>query len=723
MIKQTHNTEKKILTLKKLIMTKFFSSIKKYTNLAFKTLLFIITVIIILFLFPSQGKFRYEFQKGSPWKHQNLIAPFNFAIQKSDKEISAEKDSIINNFKPYFKFDNKIQKSQLNLFHKNFNNNWGNYKHKNIPKHKLKIFKTESLNYCDSILNNIYNNGVVQFSEILKQTKKGSSIIVVKNNVAEERDISKVFTPKISYKYLKQDISEKFKNSKNSSEKIDFLNSLKLYEYVVPNLFYDEKTSNKIKQNLINDLSLTKGMVQAGELIVTKGEIINSKKFLILKSLKSEYEKSLGSSTNYHFILLGQIILIFTSVLVLFLFLYNFRKEILRHNIKTTFILLLVLLMVFASSMILKSDTISLNIIPFAILPIIISTFYDDRLALFIHTITILLIGFIVPNGFEFVFLQFIAGIVAIFSLSQIHRRGQLFLSSILVIISYCIVYFGMAIIQEGNIHEINLYNFAWFTGNGLLLLSAYPLIYLFEKMFGFLSDISLMELSDTNNQLLRELAEKAPGSFQHSLQVASLAEEAIFKLGGNPLLVRTGALYHDIGKSLNPEYFTENQIAGTNPHDKLSFEKSAEIIIGHVTKGVELAKKNKLPHQIISFIETHHGTTQAKYFYRSFVNKYPDKEVDVKKYTYPGPAPFSKETAVLMMADSVEAASRSLKVYTDKTINDIIDTIIDSQISEGQLNNVEFTFKDITTIKNIFKNKIKNIYHTRIEYPEENNT
>ncbi|MCK5823668.1 MAG: HDIG domain-containing protein [Bacteroidales bacterium] len=702
-------------------MTKFFNTLKKYYNIAFKTLLFVITVIIILFLFPTQGKFRFEFQKGSPWKHQNLIAPFNFAIQKSDKEITIEKDSILNNFKPYFKFDNEIQKKQLDLFHKNFNNNWKNYNTKNTSKAKSNVLKTEYLTYCDSLLNNIYINGVVQFSEILQQTKKGSSIIVVKNNVAEERDISKIFTPKISYNYIKQNISKEFKTYKKSSERINFLNSLKLYEYVVPNLFYDEETSNKIKQNLINDLSLTKGMVQAGELIVTKGEIINTKKFLILKSLKSEYEKSLGSSTNYHLILLGQIILIFASVLVLFLFLYNFRKEILKHNIKTTFILLLVLITVITASMVIKSNVISLYVVPFAILPIIISTFYDDRLALFIHTITILLIGFIVPNGFEFVFLQFIAGIIAIFSLSQIHRRGQLFLSSILVIISYCIVYFGMAIIQEGNIREINLYNFAWFAGNGLLLLSAYPLIYLFEKLFGFLSDISLMELSDTNNQLLRELAEKAPGSFQHSLQVASLAEEAIFKLGGNPLLVRTGALYHDIGKSFNPQYFIENQVAENNPHDKLSFEKSAQIIIEHVTKGVEIAKKNGLPHQIISFIETHHGTTKTKYFYRSFINKYPDKEVDVSKFTYPGPAPFTKETAVLMMADSVEAASRSLKIYTDETINELVDNIIDAQISEGQLDNVELTFKDITTIKNIFKNKIKNIYHTRIEYPEEN--
>ena len=709
------------------MMVKFFSTIKKYYNIAFKTLLFVITVILILFLFPTQGKFRFEFQKGMPWKHDNLIAPFNFAIQKSDKEISGEKDSVLNNFKPYFKFDNKIQKNQLDLFHKNFNTNWKSYtekkQYKNLSKNKLEEIKTDCNNYCDSILNYIYSNGVVQFSEILEQTKKGSSIIVVKNNVAEERDVAKIFTPKISYNYIKQNISEKFSTNNKSSKKIDFLNSLKLYDYVVPNLFYDEETSNKIKQNLINNISLSKGMVQAGELIVTKGEIINSKKFLILKSLKSEYEKSLGTSTNYHLILFGQIILIFASVLVLFLFLYNFRKEILKHNLKTTFILLLVLLSVLTASVVIKSNMISLYVIPFAILPIIISTFYDDRLALFIHTITILLIGFIVPNGFEFVFLQFIAGIVAIFSLSQIHRRGQLFVSSILVIISYCIVYFGMAIIQEGNIREINLYNFAWFAGNGLLLLSAYPLIYLFEKLFGFLSDITLMELSDTNNELLRELAEKAPGSFQHSLQVANLSEEAIFKLGGNPLLVRTGALYHDIGKSFNPQYFIENQVAGINPHDKLSFEKSAQIIIEHVTKGVEIAKKHKLPYQIISFIETHHGTTKTKYFYHSFINKYPDKKVDISKFTYPGPAPFSKETAVLMMADSVEAASRSLKVYTDETINELIDKIIDTQINEGQLDNVELTFKDITTIKNIFKNKIKNIYHTRIEYPEENST
>ncbi len=707
------------------MMNKFFNTIKSYYNFAFKTLLFVITVIIILFLFPTQGKFRYEFQKGSPWKHDNLIAPFNFAIQKPDKEIKLEKDSILNNFKPYFKFDNKIQKTQIDLFHKNFDTNWKSYidkQHKKLSNKKLEKIKTDYNKFCDSILNHIYLNGVVQFSQILAQTKKGSSIIVVKNNIAEERDISKIFTPKISYNYIKQNIKEHFNTNRDYSSAIDFLNSLKLYDYVVPNLFYDKETSNKVKKDFINNISLTKGMIQSGELIIAKGEIINSQKFLILKSLKSEYEKSLGTSTNYHLILLGQIILIFASVLVLFLFLFHFRRDILRHNLKTAFILLLVVLTVFIASVVIKSNIISLYVVPFAILPIIISTFYDDRLALFIHTITILLIGFLAPNGFEFVFLQFIAGIVAIFSLTKIHRRGQLFVSSILVVLSYCIVYFGMTIIQEGNIHEINLYNFAWFAGNGLLLLSAYPLIYLFEKLFGFLSDITLMELSDTNNELLRELAEKAPGSFQHSLQVASLSEEATFKIGGNPLLVRTGALYHDIGKSFNPQYFTENQVAGINPHDKLSFEKSAQIIIGHVTKGVEIAKKHGLPDQIISFIETHHGTTKTKYFYRSFINKYPDKEVDTSKFTYPGPAPFSKETAVLMMADAVEAASRSLKIYTDETINELVDKIIDSQIKEGQFNNVELTFKNITTIKNIFKNKIKNIYHTRIEYPEENN-
>jgi hypothetical protein len=362
-----------------------------------------------------------------------------------------------------------------------------------------------------------------------------------------------------------------------------------------------------------------------------------------------------------------------------------------------------------------------LYVVPFALIPIIIKTFYDARLALFIHIITVLLVGFFAPNGFEFVFLSFIAGIIAIFSLTNLYRRGKLFLSAGLVILTYSFVYFGLAITQEGNFSGIEYRNFLYFAFNGSLILLAFPLIYLFEKIFGFVSDLTLMELSDSNQKLLRNLAEKAPGTFQHSLQVANLAEEAIRKIGGNPLLVRTGALYHDIGKMNNPVYFIENQRTGFNPHDMHEFDESANIIISHVKDGVELAKKHSLPDQLIDFIRTHHGTTKVQYFYRSYIKKFPDKDVDVNMFTYPGPKPYSKEMAVLMMADSVEAASRSLSDINEEKIGILVESIISDQMNDGQFDYVDINFKDITEIKTLFKDKLMNIYHARIKYPEKN--
>jgi hypothetical protein len=329
-----------------------------------------------------------------------------------------------------------------------------------------------------------------------------------------------------------------------------------------------------------------------------------------------------------------------------------------------------------------------------------------------------LIIGFWVPNGFEFVFLSFVAGIIAIFTLSNNYRRGKLFLSAVLVVATYCIVYLGISIIQEGNMSKIEWIKFLWFAANGLLVLSSYPLIYIFERIFGFLSDATLIELSDTNQPLLRKLAEMAPGTFQHSLQVSNLAEEVIIKIGGSPLLVRAGALYHDIGKMENPHYFIENQVPGVNYHDKLKFVESAEIIIGHTTKGVEIARKNNLPESIINFIRTHHGTTTVQYFYRSYLKQNPDSVSEIERFRYPGPRPVSKEEAVLMMADSVEAASRSLKEINESTLADLVEYIINLQIADDQFAEANITFRDIREIKSIFKKKLRTIYHIRIEYP-----
>jgi len=415
---------------------------------------------------------------------------------------------------------------------------------------------------------------------------------------------------------------------------------------------------------------------------------------------------------------IGKLMLVLTSLLLIFLFLWNFRREVLYDTRSTLFILLTVILMVLAASITLRYDLISLYVMPFTLVPVILRTFFDARLALFVHIVTVILVGFFAPNSYLFVLLNVFAGMVAIYSLTNLYRRSKLVFTAFLVVLTYVVIYFGAAIVQEGNFNTIEWKYFAWFGYNGILILISYPLIYIFEKAFGLISDTTLMELSDTNQPLLRKLAEIAPGTFQHSLQVANLAEEAAHKTGGNPLLVRTGALYHDIGKLEEPLYYIENQSTGNNPHDNLEFEQSARIIIGHVAKGVDIAHKNSLPEPLIDFIRTHHGTSTVQYFYKSFLKKYPEEEVDVMKFSYPGPKPFSREMAIVMMADSVEAASRSLKEINDQTLDKLVESIIHTQMMEEQFNDANISFRDITAIKEVFRKRLNNIHHARIAYP-----
>jgi len=407
-------------------------------------------------------------------------------------------------------------------------------------------------------------------------------------------------------------------------------------------------------------------------------------------------------------------------ILMLFYFyLIQYRPEIARDNREITFLLMLMVLTVLMASSVLHIDKFNLYLVPFCLMPVIVRSFFDSRTAIFTYLLTLVIIGFEAPNGFEFMFLEVIAGTVAVFSLVNLQNRSQLFVSMLIVFSAYSLSYFSLAAMQEGDIRNINLVMFAWFGGSVGLTLLAYPLIYLFEKVFGFISDVTLLEMNNTDHRLLRRMSSEAPGTFQHSLQVSNLAESAIYEIGGNALLVRTGALYHDIGKLYAPMYFIENQVSGVNPHDDLSFEESAKIIISHVIKGVELAKKHGLPEQLIDFIRTHHGTSTVQYFYRSYLKNFPTGDLGQQYFSYPGPKPFTKEMAVLMMADSVEAASRSLKEYTAQTVGDLVDRIIDHQFSEGQFENAAITLRDIAEVRSLFKKKLVNIYHARIEYPD----
>ncbi|MDX2444256.1 MAG: HDIG domain-containing protein [Bacteroidales bacterium] len=713
-------------------MKRFIELIKKSYKGIIKTLMLIVSIMIIVYIFPREAKFRFEFSKGKPWMYEDLFAEYNVPIYKSELELTSERDSILQQYIPFFMVDNTVFEEQMLNFNVAFENHWRSYisKKYNIDEPSsgrarlaanLNQTRVKYLEFASGILSFIYSKGVLDAAEILpSEDVEVFPVFVVNDNLAEEFNYTDLFTQKKAYEYSVDQIGKyNSENRRENSQASDFYKGLNLSDFIYPNLFYDEVKSETEKQSLLDRISLTAGMIQQGERIISRGEVVTASKYRVLESMKREYENRSGTTVNRMMILLGQIILVAAIMSMLYLFLYHFRRETFLNNSHTFFVLLLIILFVVLIRLAVSSNGISYYFVPLVIVPIIIRTFFDSRLALFIYMILLMITGFLVPDSFEFVFLNFIAGIVAIFSMTNVYKRSIFFFTAGILFLTYSILYLGMGIIQEGNLNNIDWYNFAWFGGNCALILLSYPLIFVFEKTFGFLSDATLLEIADTNQPLLRDLAEKAPGTFQHSLQVANLSEYACRTVGGNPLLVRTAALYHDIGKMKDPLYFIENQSGGYNPHDSLNFEDSAAIIIGHVTKGVEIANKNKIPEPLIDFIRTHHGTTKVQYFYRSFIKSYPEELVDDKKFSYPGPRPFTKEMAILMMADSVEAASRSLKDVDGKAINDLVDKIIDSQFEEGQFNESPITLVDITRIKGIFKKRLSNIYHVRIEYPE----
>lgn len=705
-------------------MGKYLRWIRQNLSYIYRFFLTIATIILIILLFPNVGNFKYEYQKGKPWMHETLLAPFDFSIQKTEKEIKDDRDSILAHFSPYFKVDTSVYAGVVQNFNKSFERKWKNFeksnefKKLNYSDRRRDAEKLLAFNYLKTNLSSIYQKGISDFQEYQKQvsTVLPKQINKSRNNVSELVNSESIYSPRSAYEYLNSQFKKDFKNQTLQS----FIQNLNLDNYLKTNLIYDSKMSDQVKNSMLSNVSLNKGIVKSGTRVALVGDIIDDNTFIVLESLRKEYETILGSSQSHYLIVGGQSLLIVACIILLLLYLQNFRKDILRSNKKLAFVYMLVIIFVGLSTLVLKFPKVNIYVIPFALITIVVRTLMDSRTALFVFIITVLIAGFLAPNSFEFIFLQLAAGIMAIYSLPRLERRGQLVLTAVITFLTYSVIYFAFAITQEGSISEIKLYNFMWFAINGLLLTFSYSLIYIFEKLFGFLSDVTLIELSNQNHPLLRELILHSPGTFQHCLQVANLAEAAINKIGGNPLLARTGALYHDIGKMKNPAYFIENQLSNLNPHNQLEFDKSAQIITDHVKFGVKIAKKHKLPQQIIDFIETHHGAGKVMYFYTSFKNKYPDKEIDEEKFSYPGPDPFTKETAVLMMADGVEAASRSLKEKTPETIRELIDSIIDKQVRENRFANADITFRDINMVKEIFTNALINVYHARIEYPKE---
>ena len=514
---------------------------------------------------------------------------------------------------------------------------------------------------------------------------------------------------------LKAHIETKVKNSDYEDYMSSYLSLF--FDVVQPNTIYNTSLTESALSDRLGRIVLVRGRVDKGTLIISKGEVVQGEKLAILKSLESEYASQVWTEANYVWILAAYTVLVALALLMLLLFLRKYRIEIFSNNTKVTFIFFNIALMVLLTTLVVNYNSAYIYAVPLCILPLVLKAFFDARLGLFAHVVTVLLLGFVVANNYEYMFLQIIAGIVTILTVSELYKRANLFISVGQITLIYIISYFAFFVIHEGSVDGLKWENFLLFVLCGLATLFVQPLIYAYEKLFGLVSDVSLLELSDTNSKLLKELSDKAPGTFHHSLNVANLAEASANEIGANAMLVRVGALYHDIGKMSNPTYFTENQSTGTNPHDELSPKESAQIIIGHVIKGVELAKKYNLPDRVIDFIRTHHGTSSVRYFYNKQMEL--TAEFDPLDFTYNGPQPFSKETAILMMCDSVEAASKSLKDPTSTKINTFVDAIVASQIENAQFLNANITFKEIESIKKVLKHKLANMYHLRIEYPE----
>jgi putative nucleotidyltransferase with HDIG domain len=545
---------------------------------------------------------------------------------------------------------------------------------------------------------------------LFNQTDK--VIQVIENNVAEEHLITDFFTTSEAYLFAQNKLSQV---SKTASAIV--LQSIG--DQLLANVVFDQnKTKSELKYH-ISMLSPNTGMVLRGQNIVSKGEIISSSEFVVLESLRFEIEKH-GRETNMSLII-GRFILVIFPIIALSLFLFFFREDIFSMSKNLLMIFMLMIFMVGITRYIVEYNTIWVFALPLMISPIILRAFYDSRLAFMVHIVTVIIISFVVPDAFMFTYLQIITGLITIISVHKLQKRSQFFYTALFIFITYSMMYLGVELITEGDYLKVNWSMLVFFAISAGLTLLATPLIFIFERFFGLVTDVSLLEYSDTNNLLIRRLSIEAPGTFHHCIQVSNLAEAAAIEIGANQLMVRAGAMYHDIGKMENPMYFTENQ-GGYNPHDELTYEESAKLIIGHVLGGVEMAKEHGLPSQIIDFIRTHHGTKKVEYFYRLYKSELPDHEIKDSQFTYPGPTPFSKETSILMMADAVEAASRSIKSPDAKSFSDLVEKIIKSQIDQGQFNNANITMREINTVKKVFKKKLLNMHHLRIEYPEDSN-
>ncbi|MBE6339406.1 MAG: HDIG domain-containing protein [Bacteroidales bacterium] len=681
---------------------------------------FVVAGLFMVLSFPKVDKYNYEYELQRPWRHETVIAPFDIPIFKTDEEIALEEDSVRAFFRPYYHRDSINEddiRAKVAQTAEIYAGKFEIISPINIETDTVRNFTIERLTQH---LISVYNVGIIDIPDNVDDEQLSTyELMIISGNILEPFSFDELYTRPMACTAvttrLINDLNNRFGRNQWTQTLVD---RLPINELITSNIKYDTEKSQSELNARMSSIPLSNGKVLAGQKIIDTGEIVDKRTARILDSLSRIYETQYAASDTWA-INIGELLIVYSLLSCVFFFLFFFRRKLFKHLRFINFILLIMLIFVVGAGFMAHKHLNISFIIPFTCIPIIIRIFIDSRLAMYVHTITILIISFFAYNSQLFLLLHIPAGILAIITLINVTRRVQLVRTSLVVLGSYLLCYLGYNLWHTGelNVHNINI--ILMFVINAALILMVYPMIYIFERLFKFVSDVTLMELSDTNHPLLRELAEKAPGTFQHSIQVGNLAQAVAYKIGANAMLVRAGAMYHDIGKMVAPLYFTENQVNKINPHVGMDFVKSAAIVISHVTNGVKIAQQHNLPTQIIDIILSHHGTTKARYFYISWRNAHNGQEPDPRLFTYTGHTPTTKEEAIVMMADAVEASSKSLTEYTDESIDALVDKIIDGQIEQKQYNDAPITFKDISKAKSVMKEKLKSVYHTRIRYPE----
>ncbi len=680
-------------------MSKLENNDKRYwRNLLTHIALIVITVAIIVFFLPRNSGLKFVYDVGKPWMYSSLIAKFDFPIYKTDEAIKLEQDSLADKFEPYYNYNSQVEQEQIVKFMDDFTDG--------IPG-----LSADYISIIANHLHHLYQAGIMnapEYTELNSDTT--NQIRLVSGKKATSMGLGSFYSTLTAYEEL-------FTDPKLAAQR-QTLQKCNLNEYIQPNLIYDEERSEAEKEDLLSGVPLASGMVLSGQKIIDRGEIVDDYIFRVLTSFEKETIRRSATVSSIPSTIAGQVLFVSIMIILFTIYLRMFRKEYFEKARSLMMLYVMITLFPVLVSLMMTNNVLSVYILPFTIAPIFIRVFMDSRTAFLSHVTMVLICAAAVRYQYEFIIVQLVAGLVAIYSLRELSQRAQLFKTALLVTIGSSAIYFAIQLMQDNSISTMDQSMYKYFIVNGVLLLFVYPLMLIVERTFGFISNVTLIELSNTSKELLRKLSEEAPGTFQHSIMVGNLAVEIATKIGAKAQLVRTGALYHDIGKMKNPAFFTENQ-AGNNPLDKLSHMEAAQIVISHVTEGLKIAEKYNLPGIIKDFIKTHHGTGKTKFFYISYKNEHPDEPIDESIFTYPGPDPSTREQAILMMADSVEAASRSLPEYTEESISSLTNRIIDSQVNDGFFQNCPITFRDIAMAKQVLIERLKSVYHTRISYPE----